>query len=182
MPARTRPNYAARSVRQPRRWCSPAARSTPPSAQNGTRYADLDNAFAYRDKVSDSCSCNGKDGLGLARVETSGDPTLRPGDIVATNDGLATYHRQEQDRGIHADRHVVERMGAPPCPRSRSAAGAAEREDRAGGQRRHQARRASSPRRRRQGSRTSSRPTARPPRRRATATRSSPAIRSRTDA
>ena len=60
-------------------------------APNGTRYADLDNAFAYRDKVSDSCSCNGKDGLGLARVESSGDPTLRPGDIVATNDGLASY-------------------------------------------------------------------------------------------
>ena len=60
-------------------------------APNGTRYADLDHAFAYRDKVSDSCSCNGKDGLGLARVESSGDPTLRPGDIVATNDGLASY-------------------------------------------------------------------------------------------
>jgi hypothetical protein len=61
-------------------------------AANGTRYADLDNAFAYRDKVSDGCSCNGKDGLGLARVETSGDPTLRPGDIVATDEGLATYN------------------------------------------------------------------------------------------
>jgi hypothetical protein len=61
-------------------------------APNGTRYADLDNAFAYRDKVSDGCSCNGKDGLGLARVGPSGDPTLRPGDIVATNDGLATFH------------------------------------------------------------------------------------------
>jgi hypothetical protein len=60
-------------------------------APNGTRYADLDNAFAYRDKVSNGCSCNGKDGLGLARVEKSSDPTLRPGDIVATDDGLATY-------------------------------------------------------------------------------------------
>jgi hypothetical protein len=60
-------------------------------APNGTRYADLDNAFAYRDKVSDNCSCNGKDGLGLARVDTSSDPTLRPGDIVATDAGLATY-------------------------------------------------------------------------------------------
>jgi hypothetical protein len=60
-------------------------------AQNGTRYADLDNAFAYRDKVSDNCSCNGKDGLGLARVDSLGDPTLRPGDIVATDTGLATY-------------------------------------------------------------------------------------------
>jgi hypothetical protein len=61
-------------------------------AQNGSRYADLDNAFAYRDKVSDGCSCNGKDGLGLARVEASGDPTLRPGDIVATDEGLAAYN------------------------------------------------------------------------------------------
>ena len=61
-------------------------------AQNGTRYADLDKAFAYRDKVSDGCSCNGKDGLGLARIDASGDPTLRPGDIVATDEGLAAYN------------------------------------------------------------------------------------------
>jgi hypothetical protein len=61
-------------------------------AQSGTRYADLDNAFAYRDKVSDNCSCNGKDGLGLARLDTLSDPSLRPGDIVATNAGLATYN------------------------------------------------------------------------------------------
>ena len=60
-------------------------------AQNGTHYADLDSAFAYRDHVIDHCSCNGKDGLGLARVEPSSDPTLRPGDIVATDNGLATY-------------------------------------------------------------------------------------------
>jgi hypothetical protein len=60
-------------------------------AANGTRYADLDHAFAYRDKLSENCSCNGMVGFGLARVEVSGDPTLRPGDIVATNGGLATY-------------------------------------------------------------------------------------------
>jgi hypothetical protein len=60
-------------------------------SQNGARYADLDSAFAYRDKMTDNCSCNGKDGLGLARVDGA-DPTLRPGDIVATSDGLATYN------------------------------------------------------------------------------------------
>jgi hypothetical protein len=60
-------------------------------AQNGTRYADIDNAFAYRDNVSSQCTCNGKDGLGLARVDPSTDPTLRAGDIVATDSGLATY-------------------------------------------------------------------------------------------
>ena len=66
-------------------------------APNGTRYADLDNAFAYRDKVTDSCSCNGKDGLGLARVDSSGDPTLRPGDIVATDGGLSMYNGRSRN-------------------------------------------------------------------------------------
>jgi hypothetical protein len=63
-------------------------------APNGARYADLEKAFAYRDKVSDGCSCNGKDGLGLARVDNTTDPTLRPGDIVATDQGLETYNGQ----------------------------------------------------------------------------------------
>lgn len=60
-------------------------------AQNGARYADLDTAFAYRNGLVANCSCNGHDGLGLARMEAVNDPTLRAGDIVATNDGLATY-------------------------------------------------------------------------------------------
>jgi hypothetical protein len=60
-------------------------------AQNGARYAELANAFLYRDRVVDGCTCNGKDRLGLARVDATTDPTLRPGDIVATNEGLVTY-------------------------------------------------------------------------------------------
>lgn len=60
-------------------------------AQNGSRYADLDTAFAYRNSLVANCTCNGKDG-GLAHLDTTTDPTLRSGDIVATNDGLATYN------------------------------------------------------------------------------------------
>jgi hypothetical protein len=60
-------------------------------AANGTRYADLANAFAYRDRVTSDCTCNGRDGLGLARIDPANDPTLRKGDIVATRDGLATF-------------------------------------------------------------------------------------------
>lgn len=60
------------------------------TAQNGTRYADLDNAFVYREKVVDNCTCNGKDAFGLVQMSVMTDPTLKPGDIVATNDGLAT--------------------------------------------------------------------------------------------
>jgi hypothetical protein len=57
-------------------------------ARDGTRYADLENAFLYREKVVPDCTCNGKDAFGLVRVQVSSDPTLHPGDIVATDEGL----------------------------------------------------------------------------------------------
>jgi hypothetical protein len=66
-------------------------------AANGTRYADLDNAFVYREKMVDNCTCNGRDGLGLAHLDAASDPTLRPGDIVATNEGFATF--RDRTRG-----------------------------------------------------------------------------------
>lgn len=61
-------------------------------AQDGARYADLDNAFTYRERVVDNCSCNGKDAFGLAPMSVASDPTLRAGDIVATANGLMTYN------------------------------------------------------------------------------------------
>jgi hypothetical protein len=61
-------------------------------ARDGGRYADLANAYAYRDRVVPGCTCNGKDAFGLARVQVADDPTLRPGDIVATETGFATYN------------------------------------------------------------------------------------------
>jgi hypothetical protein len=60
-------------------------------APNGTRYADLDNAFVYRERMVDDCTCNGKDAFGVARVNVATDSTLKPGDIVATNDGITSY-------------------------------------------------------------------------------------------
>ena len=60
------------------------------SVSGSTRYADLDNAFVYKEKIVDGCTCNGKDAFGLARVSAVADPTLRAGDIIATNDGLQT--------------------------------------------------------------------------------------------
>jgi hypothetical protein len=58
-------------------------------ARDGTRYADLDNAFLYREKLVADCTCNGKDPFGLARVQVTSDPTLHPGDVIATETGLA---------------------------------------------------------------------------------------------
>jgi len=60
-------------------------------AKDGARYADLDTAFTYRKQLVANCTCNGKDALGLAPFDAANDPTLRPGDIVATKQGLMAY-------------------------------------------------------------------------------------------
>ncbi len=60
-------------------------------AADGSRYADLPNAFAYRKTLVTGCTCNGRNAFGLAPIDSANDPTLRPGDIVATTTGLAAF-------------------------------------------------------------------------------------------
>ena len=69
-------------------------------ARDGTRYADLSNAFVYRTRVVPGCSCNGKDAFGLVNMQAAEDPTLRHGDVVATADGFVAYsgtHKKSAD-------------------------------------------------------------------------------------
>jgi hypothetical protein len=61
------------------------------AARDGQRYTDLDNAYIYRDHLVPDCTCNGKDAFGLAPYDSKYDPTLRPGDIVATKDGFVAF-------------------------------------------------------------------------------------------
>lgn len=61
-------------------------------ARDGSRYANLKNAYAYREKVVEGCTCNGRTSFGLAHIDVSSDPTLRPGDIVATQTGFVAYN------------------------------------------------------------------------------------------
>ncbi len=61
------------------------------SSSTGERYADSDNAFAYRKALRADCTCNGRDALGLAPVDLNLDASLRPGDIIATSSGLVAY-------------------------------------------------------------------------------------------
>lgn len=61
-------------------------------AADGSRYGDLDNAFVYRERIVADCTCNGRDAFGMAPVDISLDPTLRPGDIVASGDGVKAVH------------------------------------------------------------------------------------------
>jgi len=62
------------------------------AATDGTRYASLRNAFAYRERTVENCTCNGRDPYGLVTLNSTEDPTLRQGDIVATNDGFVAYN------------------------------------------------------------------------------------------
>jgi hypothetical protein len=60
-------------------------------AASGERYADSDNAFAYRKALRADCTCNGRDPAGLAPIDLTLDGSLRPGDVVATTSGLVAY-------------------------------------------------------------------------------------------
>ena len=63
----------------------------------GERYADSENAFAYRKALRADCTCNGRNSAGLAPVDLALDNSLRGGDVVATTDGLVAYS------GVRAD-------------------------------------------------------------------------------
>jgi hypothetical protein len=65
-------------------------------ARDGSRYANLDNAFAYRERTVADCTCNGRDPYGLVTLSPDSDPTLRNGDIVATNEGFMAYNSNRQ--------------------------------------------------------------------------------------
>ena len=58
---------------------------------SGERYADSENAYAYRKALRADCTCNGRDPAGLAPVDLTMDSSLRPGDVIATTDGLVAY-------------------------------------------------------------------------------------------
>jgi hypothetical protein len=60
-------------------------------ASDGSRYTSLSTAFAYRERVVENCTCNGRDPYGLVTLSVTDDPTLRHGDIIATSDGFVAY-------------------------------------------------------------------------------------------
>jgi len=74
-------------------------------AANGERYADSENAFVYRKELRANCTCNGRSPAGLAPVDLTLDNSLRPGDVVATTNGLVAYSggRARANRGQGPD-------------------------------------------------------------------------------
>jgi hypothetical protein len=68
------------------------------ATESGKSYSELPNAFKYRTELVDGCTCNGKDHFGLAKVSIENDPTLRKGDVVASDDGLMVANRSAGKR------------------------------------------------------------------------------------
>jgi Protein of unknown function (DUF2865) len=60
-------------------------------AEDGQQYARIETAFIYRKHLVANCTCNGRDAFGLASFDVKNDPTLRPGDIVSTKEGLEAF-------------------------------------------------------------------------------------------
>jgi hypothetical protein len=71
-------------------------------AATGERYADSENAFAYRKALRADCTCNGHNPAGLAPVDLAMDGSLRSGDVLATADGNVAYSgiRLGNDRAL----------------------------------------------------------------------------------
>jgi hypothetical protein len=61
------------------------------SAADGSPYSKLENAFVYRERMVSDCTCTGKEIGGTVAIDIHSDPTLRPGDIVATKDGMMVF-------------------------------------------------------------------------------------------
>jgi hypothetical protein len=87
-------------------------------ASDGKRYEDLDTAYEYRERIVPDCTCNGKDPGGLVTLDAKSDPTLRPGDMIATEDGLMSYKTARSRRGTEtANFTPVQRSDLPRSSR-----------------------------------------------------------------
>jgi hypothetical protein len=90
------------------------------ATENGKPYSKLPNAFKYRNELVAGCTCNGKDPVGLAKVEPEKDPTLRSGDIVAGANGLVVANKSADRRGASvvefspASERIKQRFRHPP--------------------------------------------------------------------
>ena len=69
----------------------------------GERYAESENAFTYRKALRADCTCNGRDAAGLAPVDLTLDTSLRPGDVIATTNGLVAYSGVKAGAGQTAE-------------------------------------------------------------------------------
>jgi hypothetical protein len=80
------------------------------TADDGSTYPKLENAFAYRERIVPDCSCNGRDSFGTATMKLEDDPTLQPSDLIATNHGVVSFQTWRKANAYTAiDRRDIDR-------------------------------------------------------------------------
>lgn len=60
-------------------------------AKDGSSYSSLPNAYVYRTSLDPSCRCNTASTMGVAPIDIMDDPTLKPGDMVVTANGVKVF-------------------------------------------------------------------------------------------
>ncbi len=88
-------------------------------AETGERYTASENAFAYRKALRADCTCNGYNPAGLAPVDLALDDTLRPGDVLATHDGIVAYSGRAGNDHTQVFTPVASFPGLAPQTRER---------------------------------------------------------------
>jgi Protein of unknown function (DUF2865) len=73
------------------------------TAASGERYTESESAFTFRKALRADCTCNGRDPAGLAPIDLALDNSLRPGDVIATTDGLVIYSGSKDATGQTAE-------------------------------------------------------------------------------
>jgi hypothetical protein len=77
-------------------------------SREGKPYTSIKNAFLYRAKTVEDCTCKGGGAAGVASLDVMDDPTLRRGDIVVTREGPLVFTgngrgRDRRQAFVHPD-------------------------------------------------------------------------------
>jgi hypothetical protein len=86
------------------------------TSADGSPYQKLANAFVYRERIVPGCTCNGHDELGIASMKIEDDPTLEPGDLIATKNRLVpfrTWRKEAKYTPIEKNSSPSPKRGAP---------------------------------------------------------------------
>lgn len=84
-------------------------------ANDGKQYSSMKNAFAYRERIVDNCSCNGRDPYGVVNVDIENDPTLRTGDVIVRQSGLTVFNGGNAPHKVSDFKPVLNSRGMSPA-------------------------------------------------------------------
>lgn len=81
-------------------------------SRDGEPYSELPNAYVYRQRLVDGCTCTAGSRIGgLAKIDVMRDPTLKRGDVVMTRRGSVVFAGGEAEG--RSGRRSARKSGPP---------------------------------------------------------------------